>query len=309
MTALQEVARTVDWQATTGAAGCARLSDAVDVRTATLIDGFVHENGPPPGRFQWLALGSHARRELHCASDQDHALVWDTATAASGGYAADLAAAVIGGLSDFGLRRCDGGYMADRWSLSAQEWGELLRDRVEEPTPQAVVDSEVFLDMRPLRGTLDIAELRATLATGGSSPRLLHGLARAALGFGVPAQPFGRLPRGEVDVKRVGLAPIVLLARLYGLRCGSPSVGTLDRLRDAVDRGELTAELGDDLARAFDFLTVLRIKRQLLGEPSQLSDRVPVAELSRDERAALRDSLRAVRAAQSATALVFRTDL
>ena len=71
------------------------LSDAADARTRELIDGFLHTEGPPPAAFSWVALGSHARRELHCASDQDHALFWETGQAATSSYARDLAGTVI----------------------------------------------------------------------------------------------------------------------------------------------------------------------------------------------------------------------
>ena len=79
------------------------LAEAADAHTRLLIDGFLHQAGPPPARFAWVVLGSHARGELHCASDQDHALFWEKQPA--GSYAADLAATVIEGLEQFGMRR------------------------------------------------------------------------------------------------------------------------------------------------------------------------------------------------------------
>ena len=190
----------------------------------------MHQVGPPPGRFAWVALGSHARGELHCASDQDHALLWDTARAAGSSYAADLAAEVITGLAEFGMRPCDGGYMADRWSLGLSDWVTQARHRIDAPTPEAVLDTDVFLDLRRLVGDLDIAPATDVLLAGADSPRLLHGLAVAATSFPTALNAFGRLPHGPVDLKRTGLAPLVLLARLYGLDARSSAVGTRDRL-------------------------------------------------------------------------------
>ncbi|HUM87841.1 MAG TPA: DUF294 nucleotidyltransferase-like domain-containing protein, partial [Actinomycetota bacterium] len=232
-TELVDVARTVDWSDPANTV----MSDAADARTRLLIDGFVHEAGPPPARFAWVVLGSHARRELHCASDQDNALFWQTSQAAQTSYAADLAATVIEGLAAFGLRRCDGGYMADKWSHSVDDWQQILRERVDAPTPDAVVDADVFLDLRPLAGGLDVSAARAELSRGADSPRLMHGLATAANSFPPPLHAFGRLPRGAVDLKKTGLAPIVLLARLYGLKAHSSAVGTDDRLADATKDG------------------------------------------------------------------------
>ena len=44
---LVAAAREVDWAVPVGQ----QLSDAADARTRILIDGFVHEAGPPPSRF------------------------------------------------------------------------------------------------------------------------------------------------------------------------------------------------------------------------------------------------------------------
>lgn len=289
----------------------AALARAADLRTRDLVDGFVHQAGPPPGRFAWVALGSHARGELHCASDQDHALIWETDRAAGSGYAADLAAEVIAGLAEFGMRPCDGGYMADRWSLALADWVAQARHRIEAPTPEAVLDTDVFLDLRALAGTLDVTPAADVLLAGAGSQRLLHGLAVAATSFPTALNPFGRLPHGPIDLKRTGLAPLVLLARLYGLAAASRAVSTRERLAAASDAGVLSDELVTRLADGFEVLSRLRLDAQVAqvraGLP--LSDLVVADDLSEDERLALREAFRAVRAAQSVTAVTFRTDL
>lgn len=287
------------------------LAEAADARTRALIDGFLHDAGPPPARFAWVALGSHARGELHCASDQDHALFWETAEAAGTSYAADLAGTVIAGLEQFGMRRCDGGYMADTWSRSVGQWQEILRDRVHAPTPEAVVDADVFLDVRPLTSGVDVRPALAELAAGADSPRLLHGLAMAANSFPTPLHAFGRLPKGTVDLKRTGLAPIVLLARLYGLRARSAGVGTEERLADAGSAGVLSTELASHLREAYALLRRLRLHNQLrqIDLREYVTDVLDTADLSPEDHDALREAFRAVKSAQSVTAVTFRTDL
>ena len=308
-TALLATARTVEWS--TGVELAAELTAAADARTRYLVEGFVHQAGPPPGRFAWVALGSHARRELHCASDQDHALVWQSDRAATSSYADDLAGHVIEGLAEFGMRRCDGGSMADRWSLDLAEWLDQTRARIEAPTPEAVLDTDIFLDVRVLTGDLDLTPGTSLSLAGADSPRLLHGLALAANSFAPPLTAFGRLPRGSVDLKRGGLAPAVLLARLYGLMARSSALGTIDRLRAAQARGLLSDELTDRLATGFETLVHLRLVHQLAqaaaGQPAD--DLIAVKHLGPDDQRALHEAFRAVRAAQSVTAVTFRTDL
>lgn len=310
-TELVELAHRLDLRSPEPDDGIGALALAADEHTRDLVDGFVHQNGPPPSRFAWVALGSHARGELHCASDQDHALLWEGQRAAGSGYARDLAAAVIDGLEAFGMRRCDGGYMADRWSLGLEDYLDQARARIEAPTPEAVLETDVFLDLRPLAGTLDVVAATQVQLAGADSPRLMHGLALAANGFPPPRLVFGRLPHGEVDVKRTGLAPIVLLARLYGLRARSAAVATPHRLHAAAAAGMLSAELTDRLVAAFTLMSRLRLATQLAQVAAGLPvcDRVPVGELDEADQAGLRDAFRAVRAAQTATTVTFRTDL
>jgi len=300
MTALVDVAR---------AGGS--LSDAADDQTRLLIDGFLHTAGPPPARFSWVVLGSHARRELHCASDQDSALFWQTPAAAASSYAADLAGTVIDGLVEFGMRRCDGGYMADTWSHSVEQWAEIFRDRVNAPTAEAVIDADVFLDVRPLTAGVDVASAFAELALGARSPRLMHGLAVAANGFPTALGPFGRLPRGGIDLKKSGLAPIVLLARLYGLRAGSAAVSTNDRLLAAGAANVLSPELSTRLREGYDLLSRLRLTNQLrqMAARQYVTDTITVDELTDVEHDAVREALRAIKSAQSVTSVAFRTDL
>ena len=281
------------------------LAAAADARTRLLIDGFLHQAGPPPVRFAWVLLGSHARGELHCASDQDHALFWEKAP--TGSYAADLAATVIDGLEQFGMRRCDGGYMADKWSYSVADWADILRERVNAPTPDAIVDADVFLDIRPLTAGVDVAPALAELAS--ESPRLLHGLAIAANSFPTPLHAFGRLPKGEVDLKTTGVAPTVLLARLYGLRAHSTAVSTDQRLAEAAS--VLGEELSDRLRSGYALLTDLRLRNQLrqIEQREYVTDRLDPDELPDDEHEALREAFRAIRSAQNVTSVTFRTDL
>lgn len=149
------------------------------------------------------------------------------------------------------------------------------------------------------------------LRTGADSPRLLHGLAIAANSFAVPLTAFGRLPRDQVDLKKGGLAALVLLARLYGLQSDSSAVGTIQRFDAAQVAGVLGAEISDRLETAFELLADMRLRRQLAqiraGEP--LSDTVNVEGLSESQQEELRAALRSIKAAQSVTALTFRTDL
>lgn len=299
------------WGNAPGIAVSRAMAAAVDELTCTLVDGYQASEGPAPEPFAWMALGSHARGELHCASDQDHALVWTTPEVAASEYARGMADHVIAGLNDFGMRPCSGGYMADKWSMSLADWASTLHDRINAPTAEAIVDADIFLDLRRVAGDLDTAALQAVLAAGAESSRLLHGLAAAANSFPVPLNALGRLPKDTIDVKRTGIAPIVLLARVYALQAGSSELPTIARLRDANTAGLLSEQLTRRLVFAYTLLTRLRLSHQLeqinAGEP--ITDLVAVESIPWNDQKLLRKAFKSVKTAQSATALTFRTDL
>jgi CBS domain-containing protein len=290
---------------------CRALTSLHDALVVRLIDLARVEFGPPPCPFAWIALGSGGRMEQSLYTDQDHAVVYPE-DAAVEPYFAALGVWVVDGLARAGLRRCSGGYMADRWHMSLPSWRELFRGWLARPEPQALVEAEVFLDFRRVSGALSLQPLTALQRQGAGTPLFLIGMARAAVRFPPPRRlvgPFLRR-RGEVDLKRAGLSALVLLARLYALAAGSLARSTTDRLAAAASAGMLGGRSAADLAEAYRLLVGLRLAAQLRQiEAGQApSNRIQLADLTADERAGLRQGLRAIRNVQRVTELRFRTD-
>jgi CBS domain-containing protein len=287
------------------------LSHAADTVTRQAIADFIDSAGTPPSDFRWIALGSHGRGELHCASDQDSGLVWVDEQSARSGYAADLAASVITALADWGLARCSGGFTADQWSHDVAHWHGLLRSWVREPEPHAVIEAEVFLDFRPIAGALHVDDLSDVIHSGAESPLLLHGMAVAATSFPPNLTVFGHLRGDVVESKRAGLNALVLLARLFALQAGSRALGTQQRLADAGAAGVLSDSLVAELLDAHRMLTTLRLNCQLqaIDEGRSPDNRIDFRALTSAQRHELETGLRAIRSAQKAAEFVFRTEL
>ena len=294
-------------------ATCRAVTGLHDALVARLIELAQAELGPPPCPYAWLALGSGGRMEQSLHTDQDHAVVYADGEEAAAPYFASLGERLVDGLARAGLRRCPGGYMADRWHLSLPSWRDLFRGWVQRPEPQALVEAEVFLDFRRIHGELSLEPLAAVLRQGAGAPRFLVGMARAAVRFPPPLRLVGPVrPRsGEVDLKRAGLAAVVLLARLYGLAAGSVVRSTPDRLAVAASAGVLGRRAASDLADAHGLLSELRLAAQLrqVAADQAPTNRVPLADLTADERGRLRQGLGAIRDAQRLTALRYRTDI
>jgi len=284
-----------------------------DILTTRLLRLAEIELGQPPCGYAWLALGSHGRGEQVLSSDQDSALTFDddAEDTAVAEYFPRLAGLVVTGLTRAGLPLCDGGYMATTWCHPLSELRGFFRVWVEQPKPDALLKAEVFLDVRPVHGDLSVDVLDRILLGGGSSGRFLAQMARASVTFTPPLGLLGRLrtKASTIDVKRGGVAAIVLLARLYGLAAGSTARTTVARLEAAAAAGVLSREGAGHLIEAYRFLTELRLRHQVgqVGVGVAPDNVVRLDELTLGERRRLQDSLRVVRDTQQVTALRFAT--
>jgi CBS domain-containing protein len=289
----------------------ARLNDILTTRLLGLAEA---ELGQPPCGYSWLSLGSQGRGEQVLSSDQDSAIAFEDAAKATGAeYFPQLAGLVVGALARAGLPLCEGGYMATTWCHPISEFRGLFRGWVEQPEPDALLKAEVFLDVRPVHGILSVDVLDRILVGGGSSGQFLVQMARAAVMFTPPLGLFGRLKTKDstIDLKRGGIAAIVLLARLYGLAAGSASRTTLARLEAAAAGGTLSRGGAGNLAEAYRLLTALRLRHQVdqVGAGIAPDNLIRLDDLTEQDKGRLRDGMRLVREVQQYTAMRFATHM
>ncbi|TFU26642.1 DUF294 nucleotidyltransferase-like domain-containing protein [Thermus tengchongensis] len=264
--------------------------------------------GPPPAAYAFLVFGSEGRREQALLTDQDNALA--LAEAGHEAYFQALAEHVVGGLIRAGIPECKGGYMATRWRKTLWEWQETFRRWMEAPEPQALLETQIFFDLRPVAGSLSLRPLEETILEGSRKGVFLYHLARASLEFRPPLGLFGRVrtEEGFVDLKRHAIAPIVALARLYALMAGSLAKGTVERFKVAAEAGTLSLEGAERLEEAFRFFFALRLKHQLkaLEQGGEVSNRVLWSSLSPGERRKALEGFRAIAEMQESTANRFQ---
>jgi len=283
-----------------------------DILTTRLLRLAEAELGSPPCDYAWLALGSQGRGEQVLSSDQDSAVAFDDrAQVAAADYFPLLAGLVVSALARAGLPLCDGGYMATTWCRPVSGFRKLFRSWVEAPEPDALLKAEVFLDVRPVHGSLSVDVLDRILVDGGSRGQFLVQMARAAVRFPPPLGIFGRIRTRDslIDVKRSGIAAVVLLARLYGLAARSTARTTAGRLEAAATAGTLSNAGVANLAEAYRFLTTLRLRHQVeqIGARVAPDNRIRLDDLTGQDRRRLQDDLRMVRDVQQVTALRFKT--
>lgn len=281
------------------------------------------ELGPPPMRYCWVALGSQGRMETGMHSDQDTALIL---TRRPQGQEADyftaLAEYVVSALEEVGYPRCPGDVMATnpRWRVPASQWRAYMSDWINSPDPEAVLNAQIFFDMRPVYGDRSLYEQvrQAVVTQAPHSGRFLAYLAKVALGAKPPLGFFrdfvlegSGTERRTLDVKSGALAPITQIARLSALALGNAAVGTVERLRAAAGTRVLSADYAADLTDAYEFITGLRIRHQVRAhaEGEQIDSKVPPELLSPFERRHLKNAFAVVRRTQATLPYVYRTEV
>ncbi|MEK6745139.1 MAG: DUF294 nucleotidyltransferase-like domain-containing protein [Nitrospirota bacterium] len=255
--------------------------------------------GKPPVPYCWLSFGSEGRKEQTFKTDQDNAIVYaDPVGAAQEDatrkYFAAFALYVRDGLVKCGFPLCPADYMASnpKWCQPLSVWKRHFGGWINNPTPEAVLRSLIFFDFRPLHGDDSLGTgLREYLMkhVKGQNVFLAHMASvtvknRPPLGF---FKTFivekGGEHKDELNLKFRGIGPLVDLVRLFSLEAGISETSTLERIEAMKGKHPTIDSVGDELAQAFEFITLLRIHHQVeqidLGEapdnfinPSKMSN-------------------------------------
>jgi CBS domain-containing protein len=267
---------------------------------------------PPPAPFAWLALGSQARREAVPSSDLDSALAWYGEDAEEQVRPAlhALAETVTRELAACGLPvDTHGATAADSvFVRSIESWQHAARSRIEDPKQKnALILVSLLLDSRPVWGVHLGTQLSDTFREAGSRRELVHLLGRLAIS-NRPPTGFRRAlvldpdrgPRGELDIKRQGVLPVVDLARWAGVVAGVTSASTPERLRAAGAEEVLPDADVHTLQDALDLFTELRLAHHVAQMKAGVSpdDTLDTQELSPLARRQLREAFRAVASVQ-----------
>ena len=252
--------------------------------------------GKPPVPYCFLALGSMARDEQLIVTDQDNALILDDQydPALHGEYFEKLAAFVCDGLALCGYSYCTGEIMATnpKWRKTRREWVACFDDWIENPEPEALLNSSIFFDLAGVYGrTLWAEQLSAYVVHKASkNSRFLACMARNALNRTPPLGFFKDFVmeqdgqhNNSINLKRRGTAPLADLIRIHAFAVGSNVQNSFERLNDVIEADILPKGRGPDLRDAMEFISMVRIRHQALDieagrepdnniEPENLSD-------------------------------------
>ena len=266
----------------------------------------------PTSRMSWLVLGSLARREALPHSDVDTALAWPTGLDSSAPQLRADAELVLEGMESCGLSRCPDGANSTEplFSRSVDDWEEATHRWTRHPESEsALLLASIVADNRPLTHV----ELGSALTQSMLGSTRHRTFLNALLTFTLAVKPpRGFLSdhtvvhtgphRGQLDLKRNGLRPVVLLGRWMALAMSDPSGSTVDRIRRGAHSGLLTTGEAEDLIGAFEQIYQLRFDQEVAALRSgETSDSwVSPKDIDPLRRRYLHDSLRAVSHIQTA---------
>ena len=266
-----------------------------------------------------LVMGSEGRGEQLIKTDQDNALILRDGFTCPGLEA--VTAAFTEKLIEFGYPPCPGGIMLSRpqWCQSLGAFRETLRHWLFDPDPTGPMHLAIFLDAAVVTGDAGLLE-----ALHAHLDRLLQGdapyfarFARAVDQFSDSTSWWSRLPglRGreaaEIDLKKLGIFPIVHGVRALALEHRVHAQGTMARIDALVAAGHMEAGLGRDLCDALHCLMGLKLAGNLrqIAAGAAPGNSLPLSTLGTLDRQALKDSLAIVRGFKQWLGRHYRFDL
>ena len=299
----------------------AEINDRLVAKILQLAEAHL---GQPPVPYCWVVLGSEGRREQTFKTDQDNALIYGEVTHGqhAGDYFTRFTDFVRSALEICGYPPCPGEYMAsnERWRQPLQVWKNDFQSWITNADLHSVEDALIFFDMRPAAGDFSLFE---NLAAHNREILKQAGLFKSVLGrITIDRKPplgFFRTfvversgeHREELDIKTFGTCPIVNAARLFAIDAGIETTNTIDRLSALHSLDYLDDTLRRDLLESFEFLTLLRLERQLhqsrTGKP--LSNYVRPGDLTHLQRSLIKEAFQTVTRVQTVIDERFRTSI
>ena len=231
--------------------------------------------GPPPVPYCFIALGSMARDEQLIVTDQDNALILDDSydDDKHNDYFQNISDFVCDGLAQCGYTYCDGEIMASfkKWRKTRSQWFDQFTQWIEQPKPQALLNSSIFFDLDGVWGKTKWAEeLKKFIAKQSKTNRVfLANMAANArnrtppLGFfkGFVLEHNGQHKR-SMNLKRRGTAPLSDVIRVHALAIGSRKQNSFERLEDIIEAKLLPEGKAQDLRDSLEYIAMMRIRHQ-----------------------------------------------
>ncbi len=266
-----------------------------------------------------IVMGSEGRGEQIIKTDQDNALLLRDGFECP--ELEKVTQAFTEALISFGYPPCPGGIMVSRplWRQSLTGFRMTLRRWIyEDAAGDGPMNIAIFLDADVVAGDTGLLdEARVYLDRMMNDDAAYHiRFARAVEQFAAGGNWWTRLPglRGreaaEIDLKKLGLFPIVHGVRALTFEFRLHARGTAARLQELVKTERIEAPFARDLTDALHFLMGLKLSNNLrqMSQGRTPGNTIRLSDLGTLDKQALKDSLAIVREFKAWLARHYRFD-
>ncbi len=294
-----------------------------DHTVCRVIELVLEELGDPGVPFSWLCFGSEGRREQTLHTDQDNGILFEADSPEQAEHMRQrllpVARRINQRLAECGFALCRGNIMAGNpeLCLSRREWAQRFAAFVREATPESLLASSIYFDLRVVWGDEQgCAQLRRQLFADVADNSLFQRL--LAVNALRHRPPLGRFrdfvvarkgaEKDTFDLKEEGLTPFVDGARLLALAHGVEDSSTLRRFAELVRLEVIDAQDGAAYEEAYHFIQQARLQlhQQQAAQDLPLSNRLDPDSLNHLDRRILRESFRQAQRLQASLALRYQ---
>lgn len=278
-----------------------------DVTVRRVLELNIKKNDPGIP-FTWLTFGSEGRQEQTLLTDQDNGILFETPDGMTEDQVREkllpFAEQVNQELAECGFTLCKGNIMASnpKLCLSGREWDDWFIRFIDASTPQNLVYSSIFLDMRAVFGPDEPLEhlygkVLARIQKNALFQKMLAGNAMNRRPPLTIFRNFRYAPDGRkhtIDLKRQGLAPFVEAVRVFALANGVEEANTLERIDRLVAKGAFDPKDANAWKEAYSLIQAIRMRahQEMLNRNEPLSNYIDPDDLNPLDRRILRESFR-----------------
>lgn len=286
-----------------------------DYTVIRVIELTLKTYGDPGVPFTWLVFGSEGRKEQTLVTDQDNGILFHTPEDMSNDQARvllhPLAKEINTQLDKCGFTWCKGNIMASNPDLcrSEQEWEDWYYRFIHTSTPENLLNSNIFLDMRPIWGNEHIANemFKRVVQVIEKNTLFQKMMATCALQNRPPLNMFKGFvyakggEKNTIDLKTQGLTPFVDAARILSLGHGIIESNTLERIQALVTQGVMSDKDANAWVESYSLIQLLRMRnhQEQAQNKKELTNRISPAELNQLDQRILREAFRQAKRLQS----------
>lgn len=278
---------------------------------------------PPPVRFAWVSLGSHARKEQFLITDQDNAIVFEDVQEEiypqTQQYFIELAEKVNTMLNKIGYDYCPANMMAKnpKWCLSLEKWENQFLSWVSNANDADLLMFSIFYDMSCSFGTFSLVESLSEKVFDftKSNERFMVLLAKSALENPSPLGFFRNFIvehdgkyKDQFDLKARALTTVSDIARLLVLSHKIKGItNTAERFEKLAECEPQNKEIFLACAYTAKALLKFRIKSGLKNDNS--GRYLDLKSLSKEEKTKLKRCFKTIANAQDLVKQRFKLNL